>query len=85
MTLEQAKIILRIDTDEEDFRIQSLLDAVPIFIQEATGLTVDKQADEPLVEVVTRFLICEWYEPDTPAAPNVISSLLKTVKARADE
>lgn len=85
MTLEQAKIILRIDTDEEDFRIQSLLDAVPIFIQEATGLTVDKQADEPLVEVVTRFLICEWYEPDTPAAPNVINSLLKTIKARADE
>lgn len=83
MTLEQAKKILRLDTDYEDFRVQALLDAVPIFIEESTGLKIENQANEPLVEVVTRFLIREWYVPDNPAMPNVINSLLKTIKARA--
>ena len=86
--IEKAREWLRIDGSDNDTIIQGLLDAVPDYVEVATGYPVEKQDNEPLTETVTRFLLLLWYNAEQSEAgqlQRVIDNLLKTltVKARA--
>ena len=60
ITLEEAKMHLKVDSDEEDNYIQILIDASEEFINYATGKNFDK--DNKRAKVVCLFLIADMYE-----------------------
>ena len=87
VSLATAREWLRIDGDDNDTVISGLLDAVPDYIEIATGLTPTAQAGEPLADTVTKFLLTLWYNAEQAEAERLqrtIDGLLKalTVKAR---
>ena len=90
MTLAQACNVLNVDQGTNDDFIQGLIDALPKYIEITTGLKVEDQATEPLVETVSGFLLTQWYyadHADDQALTRTINSLLKviTVVARTNE
>lgn len=85
MTLEEAKLCLRIDQDMEDDRIRALIAAGEVYIEESTGLTADRQDAEPLCDVAMEFLIKHWYSPLAEInfySERALASLLKSIKAK---
>ena len=86
MTLELAKEILKIDTSYEDERITAIINILPHYIFERTGYPINKQATEPLCELLEQFLLRDFYEPEYSDAPrgNAIKSLLTTLKLKVD-
>ena len=52
MEFEQALEVLHVDAGANDALIESLLAALPDYIEVTTGLTADQQALEPLVKTV---------------------------------
>lgn len=83
LTLDKAKLFLRIDTDEEDALIQSLINSAVEYIDTATGMTRDAQETEPLAETLQSYLVMEWYNRDYDGQiDKVIESLTKTLKAK---
>lgn len=88
ITLAKAREWLRIDGTDNDEIIQGLVDAVPGYIEVTTGMTEEKQKDEPLAETVSKFLLLLWYNAEQSEAERLqrcIDNLLKalSVKARA--
>ena len=77
---------MRIDTDDEDALIQSLIDSAVAYIEDTTGMTAENQTS-PLVETLQAFLVANWYEHRADggnmAGSTAILSLLKTVKSKA--
>ena len=87
ITIDKAREWLRIDGTDNDGIIQGLLDAVPGYIEVATGLQTYNQTLEPLTDTVTKFLLTLWYNAEQSEAERLqrtIDNLLKalTVKAR---
>lgn len=58
MTIEEAKEFLRIDGNDEDLLIQSLLTAAENYLTNA-GVTV---TSGPLYELAIKLLVSHWYE-----------------------
>ena len=59
MTLDDVKLYLRIDTDEEDSEVQTLINASIGYIESTTG---KKYSDNsPLMEQLSLLLISHWY------------------------
>ena len=83
MTASEAFNLLRLDGTGDDCQIvDSLLAAVPAYIENATGMAADVQANYPIVETCTGFLLRLWYYPegaDTDKLQRVIDSLLKSI------
>lgn len=84
MTLAEAKLVLRVDLDDDDSKIQSLIDAIPSYIYQSTGLKPEDQALEPLVKVLEQYLIIEWYE-HAEAYQKTIDALSAAIKFNAIE
>lgn len=85
MTLQEGLEILHLDAGANDNTVQALIDSAPSFIETATGMTEEAQADEPLAKTVTGFLIRLWYygdKSDDVALSRTIDSLLKSIKAK---
>lgn len=87
MTLNDAYDVLRVNPGDNDALIESLIDAIPNYIEVTTGMTVSSQGEEPLVDTVSGFLLKLWYfgdHADDVALKRTIDSLLKviTIKAR---
>ncbi len=87
VNIDTAREWLRIDGADNDAIIQGLLDAVPTYIEVATGMSPDAQRQEPLADTVTKFLLTLWYNAEQAEAERLqrtIDNLLKalTVKAR---
>lgn len=90
MTLEEARDILRVDAGANDDLIAGLVEAIPGYIEVATGMTLDQQEDEPLVKTVGGFLLRLWYfadHSDDVKLGRTIDNLLKCIsyKAKAEE
>lgn len=86
MTLDEAKLALRIDTNEFDSAIQGLLDYAPSYIEMATGMSIARQAEYGACKIVTGFLVRLWFLPDEESNTTLrrtIDSLLKTIKVAA--
>lgn len=89
MSLYSACNVLHVDMGVNDELISSLIYALPGYIEMATGMKEEDQDDEPLVEVVSGFLLTQWYysdHADDQALTRTINSLLKaiTLKARSE-
>lgn len=90
MTLDEACNVLHVNQGDNDDLIGSLVMAIPGYIEVATGLKEVDQVDEPLVKVVSGFILTQWYyadHADDQALTRTINSLLKaiTIKARPAE
>lgn len=86
MTLETACNVLNVDQGTNDDLILSLILSLPSYIEMTTGLKVEDQSKEPLVETVSGFLLTLWYyadHADDQALTRTINSLLKTISAKA--
>ncbi len=86
-TVSDARNVLRVDEGVNDGLIASLVEALPDYIETATGMPPDQQTDDPLVSTVSGFLVTLWYyadHTDDMKLQRTIDSLLKciTLKAR---
>jgi hypothetical protein len=82
LTIEAAREWLRIDGADNDEIIRPLLDAIPSYIETATGMTAERQALEPLAATAGKFLLQLWYnaeQADAPKLERTIDSLLKSL------
>lgn len=87
LTLQQARDILRVDGGDNDQLIETLIFAIPEYIEVTTGMSLDQQEGEPLVDTVSGFLLTLWYysdHTDDTKLQRTIDNLLKciTLKAR---
>ena len=86
MTLQEAKDVLRIDTTDNDDLIESLIAALPGYIELTTGLREANQAAEPPVKTVSGFILMLWYytdHTDDMKLNRTIDSLLKAITLKA--
>ena len=60
LKLEEAKEYLRVDGNEEDMLITSLITAAEIYIKNATSKNVDLKSE--LAKLAARILIAHWHE-----------------------
>ncbi|MGG0257942.1 head-tail connector protein [Bacillus mycoides] len=60
LKLEEAKEYLRVDGNDEDTLISSLIIAAEIYIKNATSKNVDLKSE--LAKLAARILISHWYE-----------------------
>lgn len=85
--VEQAMNVLRLDSGDiaTEEIVESLLYAVPSYIEAATGLTATEQENDiysDLIDTVTGFILRLWYYPehtDSEKLQRVIDSLLKSI------
>lgn len=59
LTLEQAKLYCRIDNQEEDELIKSLIDVADEYIKTACG---EYDTNNPKAKLCQRILVNHWYE-----------------------
>ncbi len=90
LSIERARDILRVDHDDGELSalIESLLLAIPDYIEVTTGMPRSQQLNEPLVDTVSGFLLTLWFESnlaDDKKLQRTIDNLLKciTIKAKA--
>lgn len=86
MTLSEACNVLHVDVGNNDELINALRTALPSYIETTTGLAEDYQSSEPLVDVVSGFLLTQWYYGDHADERNLtrtITALLKAISVRA--
>ena len=80
LTLEEAKNILRVDFEDDDQQIQSLIDTIPIYLLNKTGNSWDVSPINPLVKTLAGFLIQSWYDGSTPQLDKIIDNILATLQ-----
>jgi uncharacterized phage protein (predicted DNA packaging) len=60
ITLEEAKMYLRVDSTEGDNLIESLIDAAETYLENATGKTFD--SSNYIARLFCLTLVTDWYE-----------------------
>ena len=88
MTLSDACNVLHVDQGDNDVLIESLIDALPGYIEMSTGYPATLQHQEPLVPVVEGLLLTQWYyadHADDQALTRSINALLKVITLKAKE
>lgn len=88
MTLYEACDVLHVDPGVNDELISSLVEALPDYIRMTTGMRVIDQPSEPLCQVVSGFLLTQWYyadHADDQALTRTIDALLKAITIKAKE
>jgi hypothetical protein len=82
-TIEEAREILRLDGDDNDEIIYSLLEAIPPYLTETTGYIAAGDYS-PVAKTAARFILQQWYcgeNADTDKLQRVIDCLLKALSA----
>lgn len=88
MTLADACNVLHVDQGNNDFLINTLIEALPGYIEMSTGYPATQQVNEPLVPVVEGLLLTQWYyadHADDQALTRSINALLKVITLKAKE
>lgn len=84
ITLEEAKNLLRVDFDEDDNLIQTLIDTIPEYLKNKTGKSWDTEPVNPLVKTLAGFLLQSWYDgSSTPQLEKVIDNIIFTLTPMA--
>ena len=86
MELCEALNVLHVDQGNNDELIYSLIEALPGYIEMTTGMSEEDQNGEPLVKVVSGFILTQWYyadHADDRALTRTINSLLKAITLKA--
>lgn len=82
LNLTDALNVLRLDSGANDALVGSLLDAIPRYIEVTTGMSIEQQEIEPLVDTVSGFLLTLWYysdHTDDVKLQRTIDNLLKCI------
>lgn len=82
LSLAQACNILHVDEGNNDEFINSLIWAIPDYIEVTTGMSAEQQETEPLVETVSGFILTLWYfsdHSDDIKLQRTIDNLLKCI------
>lgn len=83
LSVEEAREFLRIDNEDNDLIIDSILKAIPSYIELSTGLNINSQDKEPMAKEVSKHILSLWFnaeQTDHDKIQNVIDSLLKAIK-----
>lgn len=79
LTIEEARDKLRIDGEDNDQIILSLLEAIPDYLEVKTGHRWDEEPIYPLAKTTAGFILELWYfeqDEDTEALKRTIDNLL---------
>ena len=82
LNLTDALNVLRLDSGANDALVNSLLDAIPEYIEVTTGMSIEQQKTDPLVDTVSGFLLTLWYysdHTDDVKLQRTIDNLLKCI------
>ena len=82
LNLTDALNVLRLDNGANDDFVYSLLETIPGYIEVTTGMSIEQQETEPLVDTVSGFLLTLWYysdHTDDVKLQRTIDNLLKCV------
>ena len=88
MTLTEALNVLHIDEGANDDLVYGLLAAMPDYIEQTTGMSIQQQEAEPLVRTCCNFLLILWYHADHSddmKLQRTIDNLLKCITLKARE
>jgi uncharacterized phage protein (predicted DNA packaging) len=78
ITLEDAKIFLRVDGNDDDALIQALIDASVEYLANAAGSNVDTSSK--VYDQAQRILVVHWYENREPIGQaNVLAYSLESM------
>lgn len=77
MTIANALRWLRVDGDYNEPLVQALVDSLPGYIEVTTGMKPEQQAQEPLAETLSGFLLRLWYYGDHAD----VDKLQRTIKS----
>lgn len=86
MSLSEACNVLHVDEGANDELIANLVDAIPDYIEVATGISWSAQSCFPLTRTVAGLLLTQWYyadHADDQALTRTINSLLKALSVQA--
>ena len=63
LTLEEAKEILRVDGNDLDLEIASLVDAIPSYLEATTGYLYQKEGKgHQVARTAAKFLLILWFD-----------------------
>ncbi len=82
LELDEAREILRLDNNDNDNIITSLLEAIPSYMELSTGLPVDRETFYPLEKTAAKFILQLWYnaeQSESEKLQRTIDSLLKAL------
>lgn len=83
-TIDEARNILRIDGEDNDAIIYPLIEAIPPYLEAATGYRPADDEYSPLAITAGQFLLQLWYfgeNSDADKLQRVIDCLLKALSA----
>lgn len=91
ITLEEARATLRVDGTDNDPIIEPLIQAIPVYLEQATGKRWDEETDDnELAQVTARFILQLWFDPQGPDSArlkrtiNTLLVALTTARKRND-
>lgn len=88
MSITEACNVLHVDQGINDELIGSLLDAMPDYIETATGFPISEMPNDPLIKTCCNFLLILWYHADhaeDAKLQRTIDNLLKCLTLKAKE
>ncbi|ACD24262.1 phage gp6-like head-tail connector protein [Clostridium botulinum] len=83
ITLEEAKNLLRVDFEEDNGLIQTLINTIPQYLENKTGRPWDTDVINPLVKTLAGFLLKSWYDGSTPQLEKTIENIIATLTPMA--
>ena len=66
MTVEEGRDILRLDGTDNDHIITPLIEAIPPYLKETTGYSVQREKYSPVARTAARFILQLWYYAQLP-------------------
>ncbi len=85
ISIEEARDTLRVDGNDNDTIINSLIEAIPHYLETTTGKSwVDDESVNPLAKTAAKFILMLWYNPqntDVQKIKDVVNGLLVTLTA----
>lgn len=79
LTLDDAKLALRVDHDHEDVLIQGYIDAAEQWINRVTGKTFDPAPAD--VTLAAQMLVAHWYDARAAASEKAMQAVPFGVRA----
>lgn len=75
LELEETKAFLKVDFDDEDILIESLILAAQLYLKNATGIIFDNT--NPLAVLYCKVLVYEWYKDKSLMEDSKVSERVK--------
>ena len=83
LTLEEAKLKLRVDFEDDDLLIIGLIESIPDYLENKTGSRWDKEPINTLVKTLAGYLICSMYDQNFKDYEKPINNLLMVLTSMA--